>query len=781
MRPAGTVSSDTQASPDLFPPTRMRTQSLSAPVVATRILIGATALAMVPMIAAAQSGSLRGTISAASSHEPLFGARVAVQVPLRVATTDASGRYLVRDLPAGSYDVLITALGRKPLHKGVDIRAGETATLDVELDPGSLVVSGVISTATRSPIEANLVATTVNTLTPEQVQTSPASESQDLLREIPGVELPRTSSNYGGTAQIVSIRGTDEGRTAVLFDGVPITDAWGEWVDWSRVPKAMVDHVEVLEGGGSSLYGNPAMGGVISFIRKPVSPGAVQLQIDGGQRDARHIFAATAAPVGPLGVSLGGDYGDGGGYTALQESQRGAVDVPYTTIRRNGFARVDYAPSSRVQAFAGLNLFSDGRGLGTPLTSAKRRASTTTLGLDVGELAQGLLSVRAWNTEQREDQIASSVSNANGPRSGETKSSWSHIPSHDRGATLLWARDGMFGLETFTLGGDVKHLHGVVAEEDYNSSGTVTQNILSGGDQLLLGAFAHGVLVPVTPLRIEFGARIDSWGNDNGFAVDASGTTHYDNKTRTALSPRLGVRYQIVPKFAVQSAVYHAFRAPNLAQLYRKSITSSRISLPNPELKPEFVTGEELGFDWQPIDWLQMRGTIYQADMTDLNTFVQTSAGPPVERQRQNVEGTRSRGGELYLALRPVDQLFFSTSFNYDDDRVTDAGASGAEEGTRTGRVPLQKVVVRATYTSQMLGAWTALVRHEGEATNFSGDLMAQFTVLDADVRRELRSGASAFISVENVLDRKIQVAIGSTTQYGLPRTLRAGVSWSRF
>ena len=99
------------------------------------------------------------------------------------------------------------------------------------------MLSSVVTSATRTPTEASKVATTVNILTPQQIRTSPARESQDLLREIPCVELPRTSSLVGGTAQIVSIRGVDEGRTAVLFDGIPVNDAWGEWIDWGRVPK----------------------------------------------------------------------------------------------------------------------------------------------------------------------------------------------------------------------------------------------------------------------------------------------------------------------------------------------------------------------------------------------------------------------------------------------------------------------------------------------------------------------------------------------------------------
>src|SRR5205823_10328494 len=115
--------------------------------------------------------------------------------------------------------VLVTALGYKPLRHDVDVARGQTARLEVSLARGSLLLSSVVPTATRTPVEANRVASTVNVLTPEQIHTTPARETQDLLREIPGIELPRTSSLVGGSAQIVSIRGVDEGRTAVLFDG----------------------------------------------------------------------------------------------------------------------------------------------------------------------------------------------------------------------------------------------------------------------------------------------------------------------------------------------------------------------------------------------------------------------------------------------------------------------------------------------------------------------------------------------------------------------------------
>src|SRR5438270_12809192 len=208
------------------------------------------------------------------------------------------------------------------------------------------MLSTVITTATRTPTEAKTVASTVNVLTAEHIQTSAARESQDLLREIPGVGLPRTSSLVGGTAQIVSIRGVDEGRTAVLFDGFPINDAWGEWIDWGRVPKGMLDRVEVVEGGTSSLYGNGAMGGVISFFSKPLAPGAADMMVEGGSRDIRHGYLSAGVPVyGALTANVSGDYLQGGGYNLIDPSGRGPIDRTSGSIQRNAYARLTYAPS----------------------------------------------------------------------------------------------------------------------------------------------------------------------------------------------------------------------------------------------------------------------------------------------------------------------------------------------------------------------------------------------------------------------------------------------------
>lgn len=74
----------------------------------------------------------------------------------------------------------------------------------------------------------------------------------------------------------VSIRGLagdEQGRTLVLFDGIPINTSDEGSVNWNSIHIDNVQRIEVFKGPGSSLYGNSAMGGVINIISKrPVSP-----------------------------------------------------------------------------------------------------------------------------------------------------------------------------------------------------------------------------------------------------------------------------------------------------------------------------------------------------------------------------------------------------------------------------------------------------------------------------------------------------------------------------
>ncbi|MDB4890643.1 MAG: TonB-dependent receptor, partial [Gemmatimonadetes bacterium] len=424
----------------------------------------------------------------------------------------------------------------------------------------------------------------------------------------------------------------------------------------------------------------------------------------------------------------------------------------------------------------------------TFLSYQTRDQSNADFGFDHQSVVGGSLAIRAWDGRQDERQRSRHVRTN---RVAEDSSVTALIPSHDYGASAQWTRS-LPGLESFAIGGDYRHMSGNYDEANFNvtcpglSCGSVSRRVFSGGDQALSGAFVQAIAAPIEPLRVELSARVDSWQNNNGKSVDAAaGTTIYPDRSKTAFSPRLGLRYQLLSMLALKGSVYRAFRAPNLAELYRKQISATSITIPNPDLAAETGLGREVGFDFQPLDILQVKGTYYVADYRDFNVPVQISAGPPAQRQRLNVSRSRSKGAEAYVALRPISSLFISGSVNYDDARVVD-GPAGTVIGAHINRVPSPKQVVRGTYTSSLLGDYTVIWKHEGTTTTLQGAPLEPYTVVDANVRRELVPGLRGFVSLENIGNTNYQINLAGTgtatlISYGMPRTVRVGLEAFRY
>jgi len=80
----------------------------------------------------------------------------------------------------------------------------------------------------------------------------------------------------------ISLRGLGPNRSLVLIDGHRTTPVNALMVtDINTIPEAMIDHVEIISGGASAVYGADAMGGVTNFILKHNFEGA-QVDVQDG-------------------------------------------------------------------------------------------------------------------------------------------------------------------------------------------------------------------------------------------------------------------------------------------------------------------------------------------------------------------------------------------------------------------------------------------------------------------------------------------------------------------
>ena len=124
----------------------------------------------------------------------------------------------------------------------------------------------IIVTATRTPAKASDVLADNVYIGPEEIQQAGQTTLVELLQRQKGVTI--SSYGTGGSNASVFLRGTTNNQTLVLIDGVRVDDAYNGGANWSAIPLTIVDHIEIIFGPQSSLYGSDAIGGVIQIFTK---------------------------------------------------------------------------------------------------------------------------------------------------------------------------------------------------------------------------------------------------------------------------------------------------------------------------------------------------------------------------------------------------------------------------------------------------------------------------------------------------------------------------------
>ena len=168
----------------------------------------------------------------------------------------------------------------------------------------------VTVTATREPLALPRVTADLVVIDAETIRASSADSIEDLLRREAGLQLTRN----GGPGQNagVFIRGASVSNTVVLIDGVRIGSATLGQAALEAISLAQIDHIEVLRGPGSSLYGADAVGGVVQvFTRRG----------DGALRFGAHA-AAGGYSSRELDAGLSGSTPEGFDYAASLGHER---------------------------------------------------------------------------------------------------------------------------------------------------------------------------------------------------------------------------------------------------------------------------------------------------------------------------------------------------------------------------------------------------------------------------------------------------------------------------
>lgn len=143
-------------------------------------------------------------------------------------------------------------------------------------------------------------------MTAEEIQKSGLVTVGDILNSMSSAGSPDFSrgsaltSNREQGGQYINLRNLGSQRLLVLVDGKRWTQSVAGYTDMSTVPSALVDRIEVLRDGASSIYGSDAIAGVVNIILKKSMQGGqasayygANEKGDGKQEDYSFTYGAS--------------------------------------------------------------------------------------------------------------------------------------------------------------------------------------------------------------------------------------------------------------------------------------------------------------------------------------------------------------------------------------------------------------------------------------------------------------------------------------------------------
>jgi len=722
-----------------------------------------------------------------SSGAPVPGAEVTLSTShFRASqTTDGEGRFYFRSLAIAAGTLTVRADGFTAVPQGWDASAQGSKPVEITLAPKSLT-ERITVTATRTEQRVSDTAASVAVLNQEDIATSGALTLDDALGEIPGFNLFRRNGSLTAnpTSLGVSLRGagtSGASRALVLSDGIPLTDPFGGWVYWDRVPKTSVGAVEVVEGGVSDLYGGDALGGVINIIPRRLHDSTLSLETFYGNERTSDLSITASLRRGPWMAIASSEGSHTNGYISVLPPLQGRVDSPVASEHFAGLYTLERRFSEQTRVFARGSIFEDTRKNGTPLQNNDTRLRQIAVGADWQSPAAGAVTFRAFGGPDTYDQTASAVP-AN--RNSETLSNSQRVPSYQAGLDTQWTRTAGTH-QTLAAGFDGQEIRGASNELMY-SSGTLSTAVGAGGRQRLWGLYGEDIIRINTRWLITGGARVDNWNNYAALSVTRPLATagplqviNYGPRSEQAFSPRLSMLFRVQENLVFRASIYRAYRAPTLNELYRSFRQGNTLTLANSGLTAEQLTGAEAGASYNAFHQrVSVRGTLFWSDISDpiANVTLSTTSSL-ITRQRQNLGETRSRGAELEAEARLTSTLTLSGGWQFVDATVTNFPANTLLVRLLVPHVPRHGLNFQARYSRAHL--MTAALQGSFVGQAFDDDqnalLLNHYFLLDALASRPLGHGMEIFVAGENLLGQRYDVARTPVLTSGPPALFRAG------
>lgn len=475
----------------------------------------------------------------------------------------------------------------------------------------------VVVTATKYPVKLSETGKVVTVITPQQIERSQGKSLAQILTEQSGMIVNSAYSNPGKD-KTVFLRGAANKYSLILLDGVQVNDPSGPGgaFDLRLFPVEQIDHIEILKGSQSTLYGSDALAGVINIITK--KGGKKKIGINGGANyGSYHSFNGSA---GVNGSTEKIDYNVNYTYSTTD-----GISEAHDTTGKNNFEKDGYMRN----AFQANLSFNAGKNL---KISPYYRYAYYKGDFDADAFTDG---ANKFNALLNNAGVTATFSLPRGTITANYGYDYAkRLYATDFGTTPFKGR--FHTAETYitqSLSNSVKMLAGF----NYQSYGLKDTTLEKENPKT-------SIVSPYVSFFIQ---------NPTGLSVEVGGRYNHHSEFGGKFTYSFNTSYLINRQVKLFANVSSGFKAPTVSDLFGPTYYGS-----NPNLKPEQSRNFEGGVHVNLLhDRMQLTATGFHRDITDMISYVGT--------QLINIDKQKDKGAEIEVLYQPNERWTFKGAYTY--------------------------------------------------------------------------------------------------------------------
>ena len=231
------------------------------------------------LVTAAETGSIKGKVTDASTKEGLIGASVQLKGTNLGSYSDSKGYFEINNVKPGKYSCVVTYVGYSSSTKTIEVSADKRTEVNFALGESVINLNETVVTGTLSERTIRESANPISIITPKELENRNLSSLTSVLESVPGIMFSAATDNEGDGSRAGSTKytglnirgympngaGYTSGSTKFLVDGVEVFD----YSILNTLDPNQIEKIEVIRGPmATTLYGAGSASGIIHIITK---------------------------------------------------------------------------------------------------------------------------------------------------------------------------------------------------------------------------------------------------------------------------------------------------------------------------------------------------------------------------------------------------------------------------------------------------------------------------------------------------------------------------------